>query len=212
MLRFMTLLTALTVSAGGWAVVTVEEVPDQVIVGRPVTFDFSVRQHGRTLLDGLRPTVVAEAGGRAVTAAGSPTGTGHYRATLTLPNPGQWTVTINSGFGNSKVTLLPVPAVNDGRPALTLTDAERGRRLFVAKGCLTCHVLGGIPGSGVVSVGPELTGKQFPAEFLTRFLADPAIAAPAGSRTIQMPNLELKPPEIAALVAFINGSSTARTE
>jgi cytochrome c2 len=38
------------------------------------------------------------------------------------------------------------------------------------------------------------------AEYLQRFLADPSMVG-SGNR---MPNLNLKPPEIAALIAFIN--------
>src|SRR5205823_14195680 len=46
---------------GGWAVVTVDDLPDYVVVGQPVRLSFVVRQHGMRPLDGLRPRVEAKA-------------------------------------------------------------------------------------------------------------------------------------------------------
>lgn len=207
MIKVLAVLTLLTVNAGGWAVITVENLPDQVVVGQPETLTFTVRQHGRAPLDGLKPTVEAEAGGRAVRVAATPgTEPGRYIASLTLPNAGAWTLTIHSGFGNSRVKLMPLPAINPGCSATPLAETDRGRRLFVAKGCLTCHLHAEIPASGAVAVGPELTGRRYPADYVQRFLADPAGVA---QRTIEMPNLNLKPQEIAALVAFINAERQA---
>jgi hypothetical protein len=56
---------------------------------------------------------------------------------------------------------------------------------------------------GGASIGPELTGKRYPPEFLHRFLADPAANA-THTGPFRMPNLGLKQQEIAALVAFLN--------
>jgi cytochrome c2 len=75
----------------------------------------------------------------------------------------------------------------------------------VAKGCGTCHVHRDVSGSGTVAVGPELTNLRLAPDFLQRFLADPATL---GS-TNRMPNLSLKPPEIAALIAFLNAERQA---
>ena len=47
------------VQAGGWAVVTLQEWPDQVGAERPFSLRFAVRQHGLHLLGGLSPTVMA---------------------------------------------------------------------------------------------------------------------------------------------------------
>lgn len=182
---------------GGWAVVTVDDLPDYMVAGQPVTFSYRVRQHGVTLLSGLRGRVEAEGGPLEARATATPAReAGRYTATLTLPQPGEWTITIHSGFGNSKVKLEPVRAVNPGAPQRPLPEAERGRRLFAAKGCVTCHSGG--------AIGPDLAGRRYPPEYLTQFLADPARTRPQGSGTLRMPNLDLKQPEIAALVAFIN--------
>jgi len=199
------LLTLFALRYGGWAVVTVEDLPDQVVVGQPVTLTFAVRQHGRTLMSGLNARVEAKAGGQTVRTAATAAGTGRYVATLTLPRAGPWTITFFSAFGPSNLTLIPVPAVNAGRTAPELAAGDRGQRLFVAKGCLTCHLHDAVAASGVVKVGPDLSGRRFAADYLQRFLADPSIATTCGPNGAEMPNLNLAPREIAALAAFING-------
>jgi hypothetical protein len=193
-LRF--LLPAIAAYAGGWAAITVEDLPEYVVAREPVNLTFTVRQHGVTRLNGLKARVDATAGRLEATAAAVPgREAGQYTATLILPEVGDWTLTIHSGFHSSSTTLMPLKAIEPGsRAPLALPAAERGRRLFVAKGCVTCH-------DG--RVGPDLTGRRYPAEYLGQFLANPAIA-PRRSRTAEMPNLNLKPLEIAALVAFIN--------
>jgi mono/diheme cytochrome c family protein len=212
MSQVLALLTLLMLPLGGWAVITVEDLPDQIAVGQPVTLDFTVRQHGHTLLSNLNPRVTAVAGQDQVSAAVQPgPSAGRYQASLTLPHAGAWTVTVYSGFGNNNVTLLPIPAVNPGRAAPEIAAAERGRRLFVAKGCITCHVHPEVPASGVVTVGPDLTGRRFTGDYLQRFLADPDIATTRGAGGFAMPNLNLAPREIAALAAFINGETAAQS-
>lgn len=182
------LLSAMAAHAGAWATITVEDLPEYVVAREPVNLTFTVRQHGVTLLNGLKARVNA-------TAAAAGREAGQYTATLTAPEAGDWTITIHSGFHSSSTTLMPLKVIApSSRAPLALPAAERGRRLFVAKGCVTCH-------DG--RVGPDLTGRRYPAEYLGQFLANPAIA-PRRSRTAEMPNLNLKQPEIAALVAFIN--------
>ena len=203
MLPALVLLPLLPHNAGGWAVVTVRELPDHAVAGQPLDLAYAVRQHGMTLVPGLRGRVVARAGAHEVSAAATPGARdGHYAARLTLPRAGEWTVTIHSGFGTSNATLLPLRVVDPGARALpALAESERGRHLFVAKGCVSCHTHAGSGMSGI-AVGPELTNLRFPADYLARFLADPSIKPPTtGAR---MPDLELAQREIAALVAFIN--------
>jgi mono/diheme cytochrome c family protein len=203
-LALVAALTALPAAHGGWAVVTLHELPDEIVVNHPTTLTFTVRQHGRTLLTALHGRVTAEGGGTRVEAAAQPgESAGEYQATLSLPRPGAWTITISSGFGSSNVTLLPIPAVGAGRTAAALAPVDVGQRLFVAKGCATCHRHAAVAGSGVVRVGPDLTALRVEPGFLARFLADPSILPP-DAQGQQMPNLGLAPREIAALVAFVN--------
>ena len=138
-------------------------------------------------------------------------GKGRYRSTLTLPDTGQWRLTINSGWGSSHIDLEPMAVIGANRTAPAYTQSQRGRRLFVAKGCVTCHLHSDVAGSGVVQVGPDLSNLRLPSDFLGKFLADPSIQPPPPGQTSQMPNLELKPAEITALVAFLGGEgATAR--
>ena len=217
MIRFATfpilaVLGTLSSNAGGWAVITVEELPNQIVVGQPVTLTYSVRQHGRTLLSGLRGSLEAQAAGQTVREDAAPgLDVGRYDVSFTLPRPGTWIITLRSGFGNNAITLMPIPVVNAGRSAPSLAPAERGLRLFVAKGCVTCHVHPDVDGSGPVKVGPDLAGRRFAAEYLQRFLADPNIATTRGPGGFEMPNLNLDPQEIASLTAFINGERTTAT-
>ena len=199
------LLPSLAAFFGGWATITLDNLPDRVTVRQPLGLTFMVRQHGRTPLRGLNASVTARSAGRELRAVATPLpAAGRYTATLMLPEPGDWTITIHSGFGNSNLTLPPLVVVEAATAtAPSPAEAERGRRLFVAKGCVTCHLHRAVEGSGQVAAGPELTDRGLAAEYLRRFLADPSIKPPQPGTTLGMPNLELKPAEIAALTAFL---------
>ena len=147
-------LTA-TAGGGGWATVGFEPLPDGTSAGgtwKPTIF---VKQHGVTPLEGLQPWVTIEevkTGETAeyiATAASEP---GVYEADVVFPSAGDWRVTIDSGFGDSRVTYGPVsvgPAGGTGDPAplpvvvlgvagialvgaLVLLGARRARRLSPA--------------------------------------------------------------------------------
>jgi len=203
------LVLTLLAAFGGWAAITVQDLPDYAVARQPLSLTFMVRQHGVTLLPRLEPRVEAEAGGVTATALAQPDGeTGRYTARLVLAQAGDWRITIHSGFMSSQVTLLPLPVIEPGAtPPTAPLAAARGHALFVAKGCLTCHLHRDVNGSGVVAVGPELTGRQWPAEYLVRFLKDPSIGPQYGNA--RMPNLDLKDSEVAALIAFLNGEPRA---
>ena len=159
-------------SYGGWAAVTVDDVPDYLVAGKPVPVSFVVRQHGATLLSGLSPTVTIQSGSTQTSVAARATGgSGHYAASVTVPRAGDWTITVNSGFGPSKTTLLPVKAIDSGAAAPPLlSDVDRGLRLFAAKSCTTCHVRGSL-GTDGMKVGPDLTGRRYVADYVAKFLA-----------------------------------------
>jgi hypothetical protein len=183
--------------AGGWAVITVQDLPDYVDAGKPVDLSYMVRQHGHTALDQLRGSIQATSGRLSAIGTVSPGGkAGLYSASVTLPSAGEWSITIRSGFGNSDVTLVPLTAVEHGS-GLTrgLPDVERGRRLFVAKGCVTCHQQ--------IGVGPSLDGRRFDVAYISGFIANPPATAsrPGGP---SMPNLGLEQREIGSLVAYLN--------
>lgn len=204
------LLPLLAAVLGGWASVTLEDVPDYLVAGQPVTLNYSVRQHGEEPLTGLTGSIEATAGNLSATAKVSAgTKPGRYTATLTLPQPGEWTITISSGFGGQRVTLMPIRAIAAGAQAPVLSDADRGQRLFVGKGCVTCHTHRSVVNERGGKAGPDLSERRFAADYLAGFLADPAKTLRARGSTKFMPNLELKAREIAALVAFINQEGSA---
>lgn len=207
--------TASTMLAGGWAVITLEQLPDRIQTGQKLPLTFTVRQHGMNPLGGLSPRVEASAGAARVSAAAAAgPQTGQYIANLTLPSAGEWSITIYSGFGNSRLTLLPLTAVNsDGLSrAAAPSQAELGRRLFVAKGCVTCHGNALNTPNDSLNVGPVLIAKKYRDEFLARVLENPSATLPPSRLPVgAMPNLNLHPKEIAALVAFINDGMPSAT-
>jgi hypothetical protein len=203
---------------GGWAVITVDALPEYTVAGTPTTLTFAVRQHGMTPLLDLRPSVVARSGSTVVEAQTSAGSNGHYSATMTLPREGAWTIDIRSGFmnGTKSTPLMPIRAVAAGAAApQRMPDALRGKHLFVAKGCVTCHVHPETPEWESISAGPNLTGRRYAPEVLATFLDDPdksplsqnPKSGIGGTTYVRMPKLGLDSREIAALVAFVNGGN-----
>jgi cytochrome c551/c552 len=190
---------------GGWAIVSIDTVPEHGVVGKPVVFDFSVRQHGQHLLEDLKPEIVAKNGSDVVTGRAWETpNSGVYRASVNIPKTGDWAMTIRSGFMGSELKLLPLKVVGVSDKVAVMQPAERGRQLFAAKGCVSCHVHNAV---GITPFmknwAPDLTDKRFARDYLEKFLADPSIKPPTPNIG-QMPNMHLRPVEIASLVAFIN--------
>ncbi len=103
MLKFATILVGGLSAMGGWAVVTVMDVPEYFVAGQQYTIEFQVRQHGRTLLNGLQPELLVGAGsGRKETIPAVPRpATGTYAATFTAPSTGPLLLTIKSGLGST---------------------------------------------------------------------------------------------------------------
>lgn len=82
------------------------------------------------------------------------------------------------------------------------TDADQvryGQELFLVKGCARCHIHADAKLDWSTQVGPELTAYQPDEAWVRRWLADPSAVRP----NTQMPNLELAPHEIDALIAFL---------
>lgn len=99
--------------AGGWAVITLDELPDNVVAGEPLTIGFVVRQHGITPMSGLDPTISASLQSEQfVVRAESDGEPGHYTATLTFPKAGDWNWTIQAF------------TMEQPMPALTVADAN----------------------------------------------------------------------------------------
>ena len=184
---------------GGWAVVTIENPPERLTVGVPYTIEYTVRQHGKELLPGLDGTIEAKAGGRVVRASAKPLSIGKYSATLTVPSEGSWAITVNSGFGKSVTTMKPIAATVAGSPVAAMSEPERGEHLFNAKGCATCHV-------EMKVIPVDVRSNKYDEKFVKQLLADPAAMPKRHKAGVEMPNLSLKPAEIAALAAYLSGA------
>ncbi|PYO73778.1 MAG: hypothetical protein DMD64_06045 [Gemmatimonadetes bacterium] len=206
MLKLAPALLTGFVAMGGWAVVTVKDLPEYFVAGQQYTIEFQVRQHGRTLLSGLRPQLVIESAATrdVVIPAVARSAAGTYAVTFTAPTAGQVQFTIRSGFGNSELRLYPqtVVAVGGSRPAMAARD--RGQMLFVAKGCNTCHVnsdLTARPANQALTVGPELGGRHLAREYVVQKMKNPASQI--------MPDLGLTDAEAAAIAVFLSGDRAA---
>ena len=110
------------VFAGGWAVITLDELPSDVVAGEPLTIGFTVLQHGRTPMTDLEPTVTARlSNGKPITFfATSAEKAGYYTATLTFPEEGKWEWSVQAFTMDQKMPTLNVTssgAVTLSQPA-----------------------------------------------------------------------------------------------
>jgi mono/diheme cytochrome c family protein len=272
----LTIALAVPVFAGGWAVITLDELPSNIVVGDPLAVGFTVLQHGRTLMSDLNPTITADSGSEQflvnAEADGAP---GHYSAILTFPTAGDWTWSIQAFTMQQAMPVLnvataigsenpPVPGIEvltvfplsrgiallalglalvavvfayrrRSRPIAALTaicllgaislfaagtssvpkveaqskpapvaQVDLGKKLFIAKGCITCHSneKAARPSDyWTLDVGaPNLTTYSSSPDLLRARLHDPASV----KSDTQMPKLTLSDAEIEALIAFIN--------
>ena len=208
-MKSLLLLAVVTIPAaaftfGGWAVTTVEDVPEYAVAGKPFDITYTVRQHGFGLLSDLSGVISARSGAARQKTGAAALGEGMYRARVTIPTAGTWDMKIDNGFTPKSGFMLPLKVVAATERAPTPMSAyDRGHQLFVAKGCVTCHTHQLTKGFNVGNIGPDLSEPKFAAEYLGRFLANPSIKKDWRSDQ-RMPNLGLKPAEIAALTAFLN--------
>jgi hypothetical protein len=212
------LLAATPESFGGWAVVTFLDVPAYLEAGTPTTLRFKVRQHGLTLLEGREPSLIVGDVGLPEDDPGlerlpaREIEPGVYQATVTPGKAGLLAVTVDMDLANLRPSLLPFRVVAPDNGAVELSPVERGRQLFVAKGCAACHAkLAGDPNARYrwTDFGPPLTARTFPAEYLRMKLRDPAAARTEWPGGVVMPRLELIGPEIEALVRYLNAPQAA---
>ncbi|MCB0197547.1 MAG: hypothetical protein KDJ65_36715 [Anaerolineae bacterium] len=256
-------LLAAQAQAGGWAVITLDHLPETPTANQPFEVSFMVRQHGVRPMESLTPQVTAthvDSGETVEVTADAQADVGHYLATLTLPHAGKWhwsiqaftmdsampdldvwveasprTTSLGSPFGpigmgviglvgmvGSTVlwwrkrvwwtSLLALTAGTIGTMGIVMTvnqnvaeaepppladETELGDRLFVAKGCFTCHYHDSIETDNPsLHTGPNLTTFTTSPEYLRLWLKNPAAVKP----NTLMPNLNLSDAEIEALI------------
>lgn len=131
------LLWAAPALAGGWAVVTLDSLPQDVRAGQSFQVGFSIRQHGRDLVstdwDGhaLKPVLFAKLEGaqEGLSFPARQSGeVGHFVADVALPEAGEWSWSISAppfliqdtGAGTGEVSFEPLvvlPAAEPAQPA-----------------------------------------------------------------------------------------------
>jgi hypothetical protein len=88
-------------SAGGWATVELDSMPDGVAPGETWSVELTILQHGVTPLVGVKPRVlVTKAGetGRRVFPARATSKPGVYRADVVFDSAGTWNYAVDDGF------------------------------------------------------------------------------------------------------------------
>ena len=208
--------------AGGPPIVTIEGVPEYFVVGQPETLKFVVRSfccNHVPLENQYAVRVVADRLPEIRIPALRTGERGEYAATLTLPQVGEWTISIEMS-SHVFTALLPIRAIPWGVQApKPLSQVAKGERRFIEKGCISCHVNREVAAprlqyfwrfeAPLTKGPPDLTERTFADDYLRRFLTNPSTARKGAT----MPQLALNADDIAALVAFINRDrSTAASE
>lgn len=204
MLKLVSVLAAGMVGMGGWAVVSIQELPEHFVAGRPYTIEFKVRQHGRNLLSDLEPVLIVRSDANDQRIAAREQSAGTYAATFTAAATGPLYLTIKSGFGASNLQLYPAPVIAAGARAPSISPIDRGRALFVAKGCNACHTNSDLvdrPDNQQIKVGPELGGRRLARDYVMQKMANP--------KSEIMPDLGLSDAEISAIATFLTAAGTA---
>jgi mono/diheme cytochrome c family protein len=202
------LLPAAVLQAGGWVVISLSTVPESLTAGRPVTITYAVRQHGHTLMNDLDGRIEARRGDTLIRAkAQKLPPDGSYAATLTIPEPGAWTLAVVGGSGLLNDTVaLPIQIVAAGARPEETSSSARGRVLFQGKGCVSCHAHNAFETPQTATL-LNLSARRYTSEgvkaFLTAIPTMPAATSESGTGR-KMPNLGLVEHEIDSLAAFLS--------
>lgn len=161
----LTLLLALAFAvpalAGGWAVITLDELPGRVAANQPLKIGFMIRQHGVTPMGGQTPIIMAHLDGssQSVSVEANAEGkVGHYVATLTFPQSGEWQWSIKAFTMNQ-----PMPALTVMEATAVETKSEPATSNFNS-----LFLLAG--GLGLLGVVGGLLALQRKVRWATAFL------------------------------------------
>ena len=158
----LTIAFTIPVFAGGWAVITLDDLPTDVLAGEPLTIGFTVRQHGITPMSGIDPTVTATLlkGDRFVVNAEADDKPGHYTATLTFPKEGNWEWSIQAFTMDQRM-----PALNVAASAVPSTNEQTSK---VEAGPVSMNLLLGLR---VLIFGVALVGLVIAVQRKSRVTA-----------------------------------------
>jgi hypothetical protein len=104
-------VTALA-QAGGWATVGFTPLPDGTSAGETWSPEITVRQHGVTPLEGLRPAVRIQKVGSGKTTSFGARATdeaGVYRADVRFSSAGEWRLVVDTGWWGEGATVTYGP-------------------------------------------------------------------------------------------------------
>jgi cytochrome c2 len=132
----LALIVVLPVFAGGWAVITLDELPTGVVAGEPLTIGFTVLQHGKTPMSGLDPTITANLyKDQEFVVHAEPAGkSGHYIATLTFPQAGEWRWSIQAFTMDQTMPMLSVAAPSVASPPVIKSKPAAFSWLMLIRG------------------------------------------------------------------------------
>lgn len=111
-------------NAGGWAVVTLDALPTNLVVNEPVKIGMMIRQHGKTpwVYDNVRVRGFHSTGETFETRA-KMDARGHYTATLNFPRAGKWQWAVASGLAPEWQTMPDLQVANSAPDELLLAEA-----------------------------------------------------------------------------------------
>ena len=132
----LALVFAFPAFGGGWAVITLDELPAGVVAGEPLTIGFTVLQHGRTPMSGLDPTITANLyKEQEFVVQAEPDGEpGHYTAALTFPKEGEWRWSIQAFTMDQPMPVLSVAAPSVVSPPVTESKPVTIPWLMIVRG------------------------------------------------------------------------------
>lgn len=125
--------------AGGWAVVTLDELPTEVRQGQSLLLGFMVRQHGKTATNSVEPYLEArnlETGETIRIAARQDGPVGHFILEVSFPSAGSWEWSIVpaplAGTPLAPLTVLPavIQQVEPAPVQAAAPQADLGRTVM----------------------------------------------------------------------------------
>ena len=107
----VTLALAAGAHAGGRARVTIDRAPARAVAGQPFEVRFTVRPELGSRRN-VEPVLKAVRGDRAITVQPvALEAAGRYAASIALPGPGEWTLTVDSRYCETRMAPLTVTVV-----------------------------------------------------------------------------------------------------
>ena len=111
-------------SAGGWAVITLDAMPVNLVVNEPVKIGMTIRQHGKTpwVYDNVRVRGFHHTGETFVARAEMDE-RGHFTATLNFSRAGKWEWAVASGLAPEWQTMPELDVANSAQAEALLAEA-----------------------------------------------------------------------------------------